>query len=123
MNRKIIERAARWWVVVAVAVIAGGALVQAFLEGEVTFQAAFIALCVAVVTLVQAIGMRSAMLSIGAVGGMASTYLWIAQGVEVSPANPLLFGLLLALLVVGLFGTIGVFLILSTGGWSRRQVP
>ena len=107
----------------AVAVIAGCALVQAFLEGDVTFQAAFIALCVAVVTLVQAIGMRSAMLSIGAVGGMASAYLWIAQGVEVSPANPLLFGLLLALLVVGLFGTIGVFLILSTRGWSRRQVP
>ena len=123
MNRKIIERAARWWVVVAVAVIAGGALAQAFLEGQVTFQAAFIALCVAVVTLVQAIGMRSAMLSIGAVGGMASAYLWIAKGVEASPANPLLFGLLLALLVVGLFGTIGVFLILSTGGWNRRQVP
>ena len=123
MNRRIIERAARWWVVAAVAVIAGFAFFQALREGEVTFQAAFIALGVAVVTLVQAIGMRSAMLSIGAVGGIASAYLWIAQDVEVSPANPVLFGLLVALLVVGLLGTFGVFLILSTGGWRGNQGP
>ena len=123
MNRQIIERAARWWVVVAVAFIAVFAFGQAMFEGEVTFQAAFIALCVAVVMFVQAIAMRSALLTIGAVGGMASAYLWIAQDTAVSPANPLLFVLLMVLLAVGLFGTVFVFLILSTGGWRGNQGP
>ena len=113
MNITKIEWIARWWVVVAASIIAAMAFVQATTEGEVTYQAALVAMCVAVVTFVQAVGMRSLMLSIGAFGGIASSYLWIAQDVEVSPANPFLFGLLVALLVVALFGSAWIWLVLG----------
>ena len=124
MNRTQWDFAARWWVVIAAAIIAIFGFAQALTDGAVTFQAGLIAMCVAMVTLVQAIGMRNWMLAIGAVGGLASGYLWVAGGADVSPAHPLLFGLLLALAGVGLFGSIGVLLILMpNSSRSRRPGP
>ena len=78
------------------------------------------------VVLVQAIGSKSVMLIIGAVGGIASAYLWVAQDLNASPVSPVLLVLLLALLAMGLLGSLGVicvFYTLSTGGRSGHQDP
>lgn len=72
---------ARWWIIAAV-IIAGLAFLQAGIEGKVTMQDGLVALCVATVVLIEAIRERRSLMILGGVGGIASSYLWLANGAK-----------------------------------------
>ena len=97
---------ARWWITAA-AIVAVLAFLQAGLEGEVTMQDGLVALCVATVFLIEAIRERRGLMILGGVGGIGSSYLWLANGAEASPFDLRLLAILGILFIVAMLAAFG----------------
>ncbi len=110
---------ARWWIAAA-AIIAVLAFLQAGIEQEVTMQDGLVALCVATVFLIEAIRERRGLMILGGVGGIASSYLWVANGAQASPFDLQLLALLGLLFLMAMIAGFGLMLPLigSSQSWS-----
>ena len=109
---------ARWWIMAAV-IVAFATFIQAGIEGEVTFQDGLVALCVATVFLIESIRQRQTLMILGGVGGIASSYLWLANGAEASPFDFQLLAILGLLFIVAMLAAFGVMLPLIRSNESR----
>ena len=109
---------ARWWITAA-AIIAVLAFLQAGLEKEVTMQDGLVALCVATVFLIEAIRERRGLMILGGIGGIASSYLWIANGAEASPFDLRLLAILGLLFIMAMLAAFGFMLPLIGSNESR----
>ena len=100
---------ARWWITAAAFVALAG-FVQAGLEREVTYQDGLVALCMATVFLIESIRQRQTLMILGSVGGIASSYLWLANGAEASPFDIQLLAILGLVFVLALLGAFWLML-------------
>lgn len=100
---------ARWWITAA-GIIAVLAFLQAGIEKEVTMQDGLVALCVATVFLIEAIRERRGLMLFGGVGGIAGSYLWLANGTEASPFDLRLLAILGLLFIVAMLAAFGFML-------------
>ena len=110
---------ARWWIT-AVAIIAVLAFFQAGVEGKVTMQDGLVALCVATVFLIEAIRKRQGLMILGGVGGIASSYLWVANGAKASPFDFQLLAIMGLLFIMAMIAGFGIMIpfIGSSQSWS-----
>lgn len=112
---------ARWWITAAVGV-AVAAFIQAGLKGEVTYQDGLVALCVATVLLIESIRQRQILMILGGIGGIASAYLWLANGAEASPFDIQLLVILVLLFAVALLAGFGAMLPLIGSNESKSGI-
>ena len=113
INQTIMPFATRWWLA-SVAIIVVAAFLQAATEGKVIYQDALIALCVMTVALVETIRQRQWLGVAGAVGGIASSYLWLANGMEISPVDRYFATLVLLTFLVALLTSLGPAIMVSS---------
>ena len=99
---------ARWWITAA-GIIAVLAFLQAEIEKEVTMQDGLVAL-VATVFSIEAIRERRGLMLFGDVGGIAGSYLWLANGTEASPFDLRLLAILGLLFIVAMLAAFGFML-------------
>ena len=112
MQRVLDVLRALW--IVAFALIAGAAFILAFPDKENnTFHAGLIALCMANVLLMDALRGGRWLQALGALGGIAGSFLWTAKDAEASPADPQFLGLLLLLVAVGLIAAFALIPVLT----------
>lgn len=110
---------ARWWIIAA-AILAVLAFLQAGIEGMVTMEDGLVALCVATVFLIEAIRERRVLMILGGVGGIASAYLWVANGAQASPFDLQLLAILGLLFIMAMIAGFGIMIpiIGSSQSWS-----
>ena len=83
-------------------------------------QDGLVALCVATVFLIEAIRKRQGLMILGGVGGIASSYLWVANGSQASPFDLQLLAIMGLLFIMAMIAGFGIVLpfIGSYPGWS-----
>jgi hypothetical protein len=117
----IMSFATRWWII-SVGLIAVAAFAQAVIEGEVTFQDALIALCVTTVAMVETIKEHRWLGAAGAAGGVAGSYLWLANGAETSPVEGKFVALVVLTFLVALLAGLGPSVVLSRSSNTVQTV-
>lgn len=83
-------------------------------------QDGLVALCVATVFLIEAIRERRGLMILGGVGGIASSYLWLANGAQASPFDLQLLAILGLLFIMAMLAGFGFMipLIGSNQSWT-----